>query len=210
MDRKLNDIIDIDDGFFVEAGANDGYTQSNTYWLERFRGWRGLLVEPMSELYEFCRLERPAATVVRAALVSYDYAEGTVTMRFGDLMSTVIGSHEVHERTEFGNALGIYDAHTEEVPARTLSALLDEIGAPEVDLLSLDVEGFEPTALAGIDFERHAPRWILVEVHDEGSGRPPIEAVLGDRYVFGQRLSPTDLLYRRAAVGADRADAATT
>jgi hypothetical protein len=44
MDVKLDEIIDRDAGFFVEAGAYDGYTQSNTYWLERGRGWRGLLV----------------------------------------------------------------------------------------------------------------------------------------------------------------------
>src|SRR5438270_7132790 len=47
LEVKLNAIIDRDDGYFVEAGAHDGFTQSNTYWLERFRGWRGLLVEPM-------------------------------------------------------------------------------------------------------------------------------------------------------------------
>ena len=50
LDVKLGAIIDRDGGFFVEAGAHDGFTQSNTYWLERFRGWRGLLVEPMPEL----------------------------------------------------------------------------------------------------------------------------------------------------------------
>ena len=47
MDVKLDTILDKDGGFFIEAGANDGFTQSNTYWLERFRGWHGLLVEPM-------------------------------------------------------------------------------------------------------------------------------------------------------------------
>ena len=41
MDRKLDAILDRDGGFFVEAGANDGYTQSNTYWLGRFRAGAG-------------------------------------------------------------------------------------------------------------------------------------------------------------------------
>ncbi len=67
-----------------------------------------------------------------------------------------------------------------------------------VDLLSLDVEGFEPQALAGLDLDRHAPRFILVEIHDIDSGRRPIEAVLGDRYVAVEQLSPLDLLYARA------------
>lgn len=151
----------------------------------------------MQELYELCRAERPQATVIRAALVPFDFEGDHVRMRFGDLMSTVVGAHEDRWRTEMGTATGWRDAYEAEVPARTLSSVLDEVGAPEVDLLSLDVEGFEPSVLAGLDLERHAPRWILVEVHDLEAGRPPIEAILGDRYELHSALSPLDLLYRR-------------
>jgi hypothetical protein len=90
--------------------------------------------------------------------------------------------------------------HAFTVPARTLSSLLDEVGAPEVDLLSLDVEGYEPHVLAGLDLERHAPRYVLVEIRDPATGRPPIEAVLGERYSVAEQLSPYDLLYARADV----------
>lgn len=200
MDRKLDAILDQDGGYFVEAGGNDGYTQSNTYWLERFRGWRGLLIEPMQELYELCREERPGSTVVRAALVPADHQGDTVRMRFADLMSTVAGEHEDAWRTHMGNVLGWRDPYDADVPARTLSSILDEVAAPEVDLLSLDVEGYEPEVLRGLDLDRHRPRWILVEVHDEDNGRPPLEAVFGDRYVLHERLSPVDLLYRRSDV----------
>lgn len=48
--------------------------------------------------------------------------------------------------------------------ARTLMALLDEVGAPfDLDLLSLDVEGIELSVLQGLDFSRYRPRWILAE-----------------------------------------------
>jgi FkbM family methyltransferase len=200
MDAKLDAIIDRDGGFFVEAGGNDGYTQSNTYWLERFRGWRGILVEPMQELFEQCREERPRATVVRAALVPFDHEGASVRMRFADLMSTVAAGHADDGRTRMGTALGWRDPYEADVPARTLSDVLDAAGSPEVDLLSLDVEGFEPAVLAGLDLERHAPRWLLVEIHDERTGRPPVEAILGERYVLHGPLSPVDLLYRRADV----------
>ena len=200
MDAKLDATIDRDGGFFVEAGGNDGYTQSNTYWLERFRGWRGILVEPMPELYEQCREERPAATVVRAALVPFDYDGDAVRMRFAGLMSTVAAGHADVARMRMGTALGWRDPYEADVPARTLSDVLEDAGAPEVDLLSLDVEGFEASVLAGLDLERHAPRWLLVEIHDEATGRPPIEAILGDRYTLYGPLSPVDFLYRRADV----------
>lgn len=202
MDAKLDAILDKDHGYFIEAGANDGYNQSNTYWLERFRGWTGLLVEPMQELYELCVEERPAATVVRAALVPSDFEGSTVRMKFADLMSTVSGPHADEWRTAQGTAVGWRDAYEADVPAETLSSILDRVGAPEVDLLSLDVEGFEPSVLAGLDLDRHAPRWILVEVHDETAGRPPIEAVIGSHYELHDRLSPLDLLYRRNDVAA--------
>jgi hypothetical protein len=48
LDKKLEPYIDFDNGLFVEAGANDGQTPSNTAYFARHRGWRGLLVEPPS------------------------------------------------------------------------------------------------------------------------------------------------------------------
>lgn len=204
MDLRLDAVIDRDGGYFIEAGANDGYVQSNTYWLERFRGWSGLLVEAMPELADEARRNRPDAAVVQTALVPEGYGQDTIRMTFGDLMTRVSSGDGKGDAEWAAGGLqsGWRDPYEAEVPAQTLSAVLDSVGAPEVDLLSLDVEGFEPHVLAGLDLERHAPRWIAIEVHDLAEHRPPIDAALGDRYVVAGRLSPSDLLYRRTDVPA--------
>jgi hypothetical protein len=80
---------------------------------------------------------------------------------------------------------------------RTLSSVLDEAGVSEIDLLSLDVEGFEPEALAGLDLERHAPKFLLVEMLDRERTRARIEELLGPAYELAGELSPYDVLYRR-------------
>jgi FkbM family methyltransferase len=206
MDRALDALIDCDGGFFVEAGAFDGYTQSNTYYLERFRGWRGILVEPMPEFAAQARRNRPGATVFQCALVRQGHAGDAIEMEFGDLMSAVGGIHD-GDWTAPGLVLGWRDHRTERVAARPLSALLDEVGSPAVDLLSLDVEGYEVEALGGLDFGRHAPAWILVEMHDITAGREAVSAILGDRYVEHGQLSPLDVLYRRRDVTATGAGA---
>ena len=53
IDRKLDRYFrdcGVSRGFFVEAGAVEGVFESNTYFLERWRGWDGLLVEPRVDL----------------------------------------------------------------------------------------------------------------------------------------------------------------
>jgi FkbM family methyltransferase len=201
LDTKLDHLLDQDGGFYVEAGGHDGYTQSNTYYLARFRGWQGVLVEPTPTLHALCVSERPESTVIQAALVDRESDGSLVTVRFGDLMSTVSGAREdEHDWTALGLQTGWRDAYEATVQGRSLSAILDEVEAPEVDLLSLDVEGFEAHALRGLDLERHAPRWIAVEAHDEARDRPPLDEILGMRYVCHGRITPTDLLYRRVDV----------
>jgi FkbM family methyltransferase len=201
MDVALERHLDLDGGFFVEAGANDGYSQSNTYWFERVRGWRGVLVEPVPDLYRLAAAERPGSHVVNCALVSREYEGDSVRMRFAGLMSLVEGAQgsPAADREHLAAAflLGPGESYEVDVPARTLSSILDEVDAPEVDLLSLDVEGYEPQVLEGLDMDRHAPRFVLVEIRDMATGRPRVEAVLGERYRPVEALSPYDMLYAR-------------
>jgi FkbM family methyltransferase len=191
LDRKLEAHLRERNGFFVEAGANDGYQQSNTYYLERFKGWSGILIEPIPELYRQCVRERPKSTVVNCALV----AEGgptEVTMRYRHLTSVVSPKLQVAGE---GGADPSWDREYEaRVPARTLSSVLKECGADAIDLLSLDVEGYEVEVLRGLDLDRHAPRFIVVEPN---AADEEISALLGERYELVESLPPNDVLYRR-------------
>ena len=76
LDRLLEKTLDYDHGFFVELGANDGETQSNTFYFEKNRNWRGVLVEPILHNYLHCRKVRSLGTkIFCAACVGFDYQE---------------------------------------------------------------------------------------------------------------------------------------
>lgn len=46
LDRMILKYINYDGGFYVELGANDGITQSNTKHFEIYKNWTGILIEP--------------------------------------------------------------------------------------------------------------------------------------------------------------------
>jgi FkbM family methyltransferase len=200
MDGKLEAILP-SCGYFVEAGANDGYTQSNTYYLERVRGWRGLLIEPVPELFEQARRERTASSVQNYALVAPEQSGSLTTMRFAGLMSIVAGvrgdADADREYVDAAFALGANESYEVSVEGKTLSELLSAENDPEIDLLSLDLEGYEHVALRGLDLDRHQPRFILLEAEtDERAAE--LGALLGERYRQRTRLSPMDVLFERA------------
>jgi FkbM family methyltransferase len=199
MERKLERHLPHREGFFVEAGANDGFNQSNTYWFERFRGWHGLLVEPVPALAERCRRARPESEVVNSALVAPDFHGESLTMSYGNLTSHVKASRGTPEEeiAHLARGAGLDEMYEVRVPARTLTSILEDAWAPTIDLLSLDVEGYELEVLRGLDFERFAPRFVLVEVLVErGADRGPVDRLLAERYDWVEDLSHHDSLYR--------------
>jgi FkbM family methyltransferase len=194
IDVMLARLVPEGPGVFIEAGAHDGYTQSNTFYLERHRGWSGVLVEPVPELFRRARRRRRRSQVFGCALVAPELEGTMVEVQFGDLCSTV-GDRRAHvARGLEPSGRGTYSAL---VPGRTLSAVLDESGIAAADVLVLDVEGNELDVLAGLDLDRHAPAHVLVESNDRARQQPALDAALASRYDFVRAVSPVDLLYRR-------------
>jgi FkbM family methyltransferase len=194
MDRRLAELLPFEGGRFLEAGAHDGFTQSNTYFLERHRGWSGVLVEAIPELHRKAARRRPRSRVIQAALVGPEREGEDVTLQFGDLMSQ-LGDDPSHAAGGLANAGRA--GYTVKVPGRTLSSILDEAGLDRLDLLVLDVEGHELDALRGLDLDRHRVDWLLIEMLDRERQRPAFDALLGARYELSETLSPDDALYRR-------------
>jgi FkbM family methyltransferase len=195
LDRKLKHWLTGRGGVFIEAGANDGVSQSNTYYYEKRRGWGGLLVEPIPELAARCRQNRPRAKVVNCALGTFEQEGTTVQMTYCNLMSLVSGAMDeeaAKRHVQAGvNVQSLPKTYEIEVPCRALGNILDELSMPHVDLLSLDVEGYELNVLRGLDLPRQAPAYILIEARFE----QPLRDHLEPYYNEVARLSGKDILF---------------
>ena len=149
------------EGFFIEAGAFDGYHYSATHALEAI-GWTGLLVEPHPQACARCASLRRASRVVQAALGPRG-ASGTTEFvvlddQFGGMLSFRKG-------TAHPAFAGDPAQTTVTVPLTSLANLL----APhrgEIDLAVIDVEGGEIDVLDGFELERFPPRLLFVEANE--------------------------------------------
>ena len=85
--------------FYIEVGANDGITQSNTFFLEKKYKAKGMLIEASPSLYEKCFIYRSKRNIIENyALVSPNYKKKFVKLIFGNLFTTQIKSKKVFEK----------------------------------------------------------------------------------------------------------------
>nr|WP_281382066.1 FkbM family methyltransferase [Prosthecobacter vanneervenii] len=161
-------------GWYVEAGAYDGFQQSNTYYLAKMKGWQGVLIEPLPPLAALCKKRRGESKIVCCALGAPEDSGRTLQLRHAGLMTMVRGAL-ADDATEHARASSGLEGQGlppleqfVEATVRTLTEVLIETDTPpDFDLLSLDVEGFEVDALRGLDLSRFIPRAICVEVRHE-------------------------------------------
>lgn len=205
LDRHLERHLPFDGGFFVELGAHDGITQSNSYYFERHRHWKGILVEPTHENYVRAVENRsPDTCIVEAACVSFEYDEPTIALAVANLHSSSLGiptdvadpmGHVSHELPN----LKLDSAEIRHVRAVPLNDILDACGAPpRIDFLSLDVEGAELEVLRGVRHEAYRFSYLCIECRD----LPRMEAYLTQHgYVLMEPLSHHDHLFRDSTLG---------
>ena len=176
IDKKLEKkYLNYNDGFFVELGANNGFSQSNTLAFERKRNWRGVLIEPSPNLFLECYFYRSKKgnSLHCNACVPFDYNKEYVEINYSNLMSTSESlSSDIPDKEVFKNNANQFLSEGERslkfgAKAKTLNRILDESNAPlTIDFLSLDVEGAEIDVLAGINFNKYKFKYILIECRD--------------------------------------------
>lgn len=145
-------------GYFLDFGGFEGLLHDNTFYLEKFLGWRGILVEPNPVPYASACAVRNCITV-NAAL----HRESRKSLQFTD--SHGLSSFVEHIDSD-SNATLRREISQKIFNVDTINPteLLDRFNAPElIDYMSLDVEGAELDVLKAFDFDKYKVALLSIE-----------------------------------------------
>jgi len=175
-------------GFYVDVGSFHPRRYSNTRLLYE-RGWRGINIDISPRKIALFDFDRPGDRNICCA----------VSDAPGEVKAYVFGTGSALDTTDRESAdawaerFGMPYVETR-VPSRTLTDILDDCGAPAVDYLNIDVEGAESAVLKGLDFSRHRPRCITIEIHgelDAAAGSDAYRILLSEGYRLHAWPRPT-------------------
>ena len=154
-------------GMVVEVGAFDGQHLSNSKSLEML-GWQALNIEPSPVIFECLKENRPHSVNLNMAVVGDDtikeidfYAE-----ELGVLSGCTVDEDDLKRR--YNNRGITYKAPEKiKVAAQTLNQILEDHRIKKVDVMSIDVEGFELEVLRGLDLEKNNINLLIIEANNE-------------------------------------------
>lgn len=155
---------EITTGFFVEVGAFDGESVSNTSCLADC-GWNGIYIEPIQDYYIQC-LERHKNNNVIVSNLSIGLDEGEQEIYCSGIVSTLDKKQsEVISQMEVFN----YPSFTKmKCYQMRLDNFFRKYNVPRnFDLLVVDVEGKEDEVFNSFNLIEWSPKMMIVELEDE-------------------------------------------
>ncbi|KAF2355204.1 Methyltransferase FkbM [Trinorchestia longiramus] len=171
------------EGIFVEAGALDGETMSNTLGLEKTRGWSGLLVEAEKVAFSQLQQKHRRAWLANICLSPTAYPSMELFATKSSHLSVASTNFAGFKHRAMGKLQryrlnsNLLKSTVKQVQCIPLSTLLLALNFKRVDLLVLDVEGAEMDIIRTLDFTFFDIQVIFLEWKDLSKHREVSEEI---------------------------------
>ena len=166
QDRFLDTYVfkGFEGGVFIDIGAHDGLTINNTIFFEKYRGWTGVCVEPLPEVYQKLLANRPQAKALQCAISSEEgAAEFICNTGYTEMLSGLKNNYDPRHTARMESELLAMGGSSKiiTVPTRRLESICDELQIKHIHYLSVDVEGAEFSVIKSINFDK-----IFIDIID--------------------------------------------
>lgn len=149
-------------GCFVDIGANDGITFSNTWFFEKAREWKGICVEPQPNIFKKLQSNRQCPCLQGCVTDVQGTAEFLHVQGIAEMGSGLCSKYDARHLVRIEREVKANSDETAiiEVPCFTFAQVLAMAELSHIDYLSIDTEGGELDILRSVDFG-HVPIHVI-------------------------------------------------
>ena len=153
-------------GFFLEIGADDGLRFSNCAFFEKELNWKGIAIEARKSAYNKLLSNRKCIcinTVLSDNIGETDFLE---LKGYGIGLSGIIDKYDYRHLNRIRNEIENPKHEGREVlrlKTEKLNDILDKHNIVNIDFLSIDTEGSELDILCTLDFNKYNINVITIE-----------------------------------------------
>ncbi|AUC78267.1 FkbM family methyltransferase [Nonlabens sp. MB-3u-79] len=158
-------------GFFFDIGAHDGITFSNSYFFEKERGWNGICVEPIPDVFEKLKKNRNCNLINGAISETSENTTFIKVSGYSEMLSGISKFRDSRHQERTLSEISQYGGQMEEIEIRTYSfdEVFQKFNIKKIDYLSLDIEGGEFEVLQSINFGKYNISILTVENNYQSS-----------------------------------------
>jgi FkbM family methyltransferase len=167
--EKLNELLQSSTFYFIQVGAHDGVRFDSLYQKLTEYNVHGIVIEPIKKYYNRLAMNYEDYPFVIPLNMGLHASERKAILHFVDPMASIslptwsagIGSfiQNHYQKTNIPSKYII----SEEVECRHFMDLINEYQPLSIDLLQIDVEGYDFEILKMVDFKQVKPKLIKYE-----------------------------------------------
>ncbi len=152
-------------GIFLDIGAYDGVTLSNTHFFEKEMGWTGICIEPNRDMFAKLVENRPKSKCLNLCIGFNEIVEYQKISGYSSMLSGITNKYDSRMVNRVNKELQTYGGKIEkyDIESKTIHDILKSEGITDVDFCSVDAEGSEENILSGFDPTKVNIRFFVVE-----------------------------------------------
>ncbi|MCQ6274870.1 FkbM family methyltransferase [Bacillus sp. V3B] len=167
QDKYTNEKIfkGMENGFFVDVGAHDGIELSNSYFFEKVKGWKGICIEPLPEVYKLLKKNRNCICIEGAISTQNGYQDFLQLQGDIAMLSGLENNYDNRHRANVNRRIKESGQNPKIIKVQTfpLQSVLNQYNVTHIDLLSIDTEGSELQVLQSINYNKVKIECIILE-----------------------------------------------
>jgi FkbM family methyltransferase len=157
--------FDTSEQTYVDIGANDGYTYSNTIYFENVLNWKGICIEPHPTAFKKLENTRKSANYNCCISDKDENIDFLLIEGYAEMLSGIYDKYDPRHLERIEREIEQNGGYKKivEIQSRRINDILEENSLYKIGYLSIDTEGSELEILKSIDYDKFDIRIISCE-----------------------------------------------